>query len=44
VRDLRDRVHRLAEIVGDDAVPADPKPKKHKKNKHGKKKGKQGET
>ncbi len=41
VRDLRDRVHALVEIVGDDAVPeASGKKKNKKKGKKGKAKGK----
>jgi hypothetical protein len=35
VRELRDRVHQLASIVGDDVdTPAHKKSKKHKKKKH----------
>jgi hypothetical protein len=43
VRDLRDRVHHLVEIVGDDTPPtaSDEKPEKHKKRK---KKGKKGKA
>lgn len=43
VRDLRERVHHLASIVGDDTVtatgtaPDKPKKKKHKNKKHKKK-------
>jgi hypothetical protein len=39
VRELRDRVHHLVEIVGDDALPeASTKKKKKKSKKKGKKK------
>jgi hypothetical protein len=37
VRDLRERVHQLASVVGEGTTPS--KPKKHKKHKNKKKRG-----